>query len=154
MYKEKVKVNCNLYFILSNKKKLILVIYRTKRLTLYHVTNVIYPLRLAERELNETEVFDEKTFEVILASAIRIRGEIHESATSNIRKAQDRQKRTFIDAIFPTAKLKWEILSYYVTTEEKTEREESFHSHGLVPISFPKLHAEELQHLKNKTVRL
>ena len=43
--------------------------------------------------MNETEVFDEKTFEAILASAVRIRGEIHESATSNIRKAQGKQKR-------------------------------------------------------------
>ena len=32
-------------------------------------------------------------FEAILLSAARIRGEIHESATSNIRKAQGKQKR-------------------------------------------------------------
>ena len=45
--------------------------------------------------MNETEVFDEETFEAILASATRIRGEIHESATINIRKAQDKQKKGF-----------------------------------------------------------
>ena len=48
---------------------------------------------LADREVNETEVFNEETFETILASATRIRGDIHESATSNIRKAQDKQKK-------------------------------------------------------------
>ena len=37
-----------------------------------------------------------------------------------------KQKKTLIDAIFPTAKLKWEILSYYVTTKEKTERKKVF----------------------------
>ena len=73
---------------------------------------------LAEREVNETEVFDEGKFEAILASAVRIRGEFHESATGNIRKAQDKQNKTFIDAIFPTAKLKWEIISYYVTKKK------------------------------------
>ena len=70
-----------------------------------------------------------KLFDAILASTIRIRKEIHESAKkirNNIRKAQDKQKKTLIDAIFPTAKLKWEVLSYAITRREKTEREESF----------------------------
>ena len=48
---------------------------------------------LAEREVNEAEVFDEETFKTILASAIRIRRKIHESATSNIQRAQDKPKR-------------------------------------------------------------
>ena len=48
---------------------------------------------LAEREVNEAEVFDEETFKTILASVIRIRRKIHESATSNIQRAQDKQKR-------------------------------------------------------------
>ena len=48
---------------------------------------------LAEREVNEAEVFDEETFKTILASTIRIRRKIHESATSNIQRAQDKQKR-------------------------------------------------------------
>ena len=50
---------------------------------------------LAEREVNETEVFDEEMFEAILASTTRIRREIHESATINITKAQDKQKEDF-----------------------------------------------------------
>ena len=41
------------------------------------------------------EVYHEETFEAILASATRIRGEIYESATSNIRNAQDKQKKDF-----------------------------------------------------------
>ena len=90
--------------------------------------------------MNETEIFDEETLKAILASAIRILGKIHKSATSNIRKAKDKQKKTLIDATFPAAKLKWEILSYCLTTKEKTEREESFHWYGLVFISFSKLH--------------
>ena len=45
--------------------------------------------------MNETEIFDEETFEAILASATRIRGEIHEFAISNIRKAHDKQKEDF-----------------------------------------------------------
>ena len=103
--------------------------------------------------MNETEVFDEEKFEGILAPAIRIRGEFHESITSNIRKAQDKQKKTFIDVMFPTTKFKWEIISYYVTTKEKTEKEESFHLHGLVIISFPRKHPNELQRLKNEMMR-
>ena len=50
---------------------------------------------LAEREINETEVFDEEIFEAILASTARISREIHESATINITKAQDKQKEDF-----------------------------------------------------------
>ena len=50
---------------------------------------------LAEREVNETEVFDEETFEAILTFSTRIRREIHQSTTSNIRKAQDKQKKDF-----------------------------------------------------------
>ena len=41
------------------------------------------------------EVYHEETFEAILASATRIGGEIYESATSNIRNAQDKQKKDF-----------------------------------------------------------
>ena len=40
--------------------------------------------------MNETEVFDEETFEAILTSPTRIHAEIHGSATSNIRKAEDK----------------------------------------------------------------
>ena len=57
--------------------------------------SIDFKFSLAEREVNETEVFDEETFEAILVSATRIRGEIHESATINIRKAQDKQKKGF-----------------------------------------------------------
>ena len=50
---------------------------------------------LVEREVNETEVFDEETCETILASATRILREIHESATTNIKKTQDKHKKDF-----------------------------------------------------------
>ena len=43
--------------------------------------------------MKPTEIFNRETFQVIIASATRIRREIHESATSNIRKAQDKQKK-------------------------------------------------------------
>ena len=42
--------------------------------------------------MNEAEIFDEKTSEAILASAICMPGKFYESATSNIRKAQDKQR--------------------------------------------------------------
>ena len=45
--------------------------------------------------MNETEAFDEETFESILASSTRIGEEIHEYAISNIRKARDKQKKDF-----------------------------------------------------------
>ena len=45
--------------------------------------------------MNVAEVYHEETFEAILASATRMRGEIYESATSNIRNAQDKQKKDF-----------------------------------------------------------
>ena len=54
-----------------------------------------FKFSLAEREVNETEVFYEDTFELILASGTRIRGEIHEPAIINISKAQDKQKKYF-----------------------------------------------------------
>ena len=52
-------------------------------------------LSLAEIEVSETEAFDEENFEAILTSATRIRGKNHESATSNIRKVQGKQKKYF-----------------------------------------------------------
>ena len=67
------------------------------------VTPIDAKFSLAEREVNEVEVFDEETFEAILGAA-RICGEIHESATSNIRKAQEKQKKYFDRRHFPTAK--------------------------------------------------
>ena len=42
------------------------------------------------------------------------------------RKAQGKQRKTLINAIFPTVKLKWEILSYYITTEDRKGRKFSF----------------------------
>ena len=44
----------------------------------------------AERKVNETKVSHEKTFQAFLASATHICGEIHESATCNISKTQDK----------------------------------------------------------------
>ena len=109
---------------------------------------------LTEGEVNETEVFDEKTFEAILISAIRIRGEIHESATSKIRKAQDKQtKKDFDRRHLSNNEIKVEDLILLRNNKRKDIKEESFHLHGLVLISSPKLHLKELQRLKNETVR-
>ena len=47
---------------------------------------------LAEGEMNETEIFDEETFERILASGTRIRREIQESAFSNISSRQAKER--------------------------------------------------------------
>ena len=94
-----------------------------------------------------------KLFDEILASTIRIRKEIHESAKkirNDIRKAQDKQKKTLIDAIFPTAKLKWEVLSYSITRKEKKGRKVSFVWLGPVLTLFLKLHPQELQRLKTR----
>ena len=87
--------------------------------------------------MNKTEAFDEEKFEAILASAARIRREIREYATSNIRKAQDKGKRV-LDQILLRK------------TKENTGREKIFHLHGLVFILFPKLHPNELQRLKTR----
>ena len=98
---------------------------------------------------------EEKTFEAILISATRIRREIYESATSNIRKAQHKQNKDFARCHLSNSKIKVVdlILSYYVTTKEKTERKGSFHLHGLVVMSFQKLHPKEFQRLKNEMMR-
>ena len=45
--------------------------------------------------MNETEDFNEETFEATPASAPRIPGKIHESATSNVRKTQDKLKKDY-----------------------------------------------------------
>ena len=98
-----------------------------------------------EREVNETKVFDEKTFEAILISAIRIRGEIHESATSKTRKAQGKQtKKDFDRRHLSNSKIKVGDLILLRNNKRKDRKEESFHLHGLVHISFPKLHLKEL----------
>ena len=98
-----------------------------------------------------------KLFDEILASTIRIRKEIHESAKkirNDIRKAQDKQKKTLIDAIFPTAKLKWEVLSYSITRKEKTEREESFICMAWSgPYIVSEITPTGVATLKNETVR-
>ena len=47
---------------------------------------------LAEGEMNETEIFDEETFERILASGTRIHREIQESAFSNISSRQAKER--------------------------------------------------------------
>ena len=104
--------------------------------------------------MNETEVFDEETLETILASGTGIRGKIHESAISNIRKTQYKQK-TLIDAIFPTVKLKWEILSYYVTTQQKKRQEgkKFFICIGWSIYIISKITPKGVTTLKNETVR-
>ena len=50
--------------------------------------------------MNETEVFDEEFFEAIVASATSIRGEIHESATSDIKKLKRRKERLSLTPFF------------------------------------------------------
>ena len=81
--------------------------------------------------MTETELFDEETFGAIRSSATRICGEIHESATRNLRKAQDKQKKGFDRRHLLNNEIKVGILSYCVITKEKTEREEGFHLDGL-----------------------
>ena len=61
---------------------------------------------LAERKINQAEVFHEETFEAILASSTHICGEIHESATCNIRKTQDKQKKDFDQRHISNSKIK------------------------------------------------
>ena len=80
--------------------------------------------------MNETEVFDEETFETILASATRIRGEIHESPTSNIRKAQDKQKEDFDRLHLSNSAIKVEYL-VLLRNNKRKDRKERFHLHGL-----------------------
>ena len=49
---------------------------------------------------------EEKTFEAILISATRIRREIYESATSNIKKAQHKQNKDFARCHLSNSKIK------------------------------------------------
>ena len=81
--------------------------------------------------MTETELFDEETFGAIRSSDTRICGQIHESATRNIRKAQDKQKKGIDRRHLLNNEIKVGILSYCVITKEKTEREEGFHLDGL-----------------------
>ena len=103
--------------------------------------------------MNETEVFDEETFETILASATRIRGEIHESPTSNIRKAQDKQKEDFDRPHLSNSAIKVEYLVLLRNNKRKDRKKGKVSFAWLVLILLPKLHPNELQRLKNKTVR-
>ena len=50
--------------------------------------------------MNETEVFDEEFFEAIVASTTSIRGEIYESATSDIKKLKTRKERLYLTPFF------------------------------------------------------
>ena len=96
---------------------------------------------LAERDVTETEVFDEETFEAILESATRIRGEIHESATTNIREVQDKQKKYFDGHHIVNSKIKVGDLMLL--------RKFSFAWLGPY-ISFPKLHPKKIKRLKKR----
>ena len=96
---------------------------------------------LAERDVTETEVFAEETFEAILESATRIRGEIHESATTNIRKAQDKQKKDFDGHHIFNSKIKVGDLMLL--------RKFSFAWLGPY-ISFPKLHPKKIKRLNKR----
>ena len=86
---------------LSTKYPPFLLIYNKEPLLPINVK-----FSLAGREVNETEFFEEETLDAILASATRIRGEIDESETSNIRKAQDKQKNDFDRRRLSSSKIK------------------------------------------------
>ena len=77
---------------------------------------------LVDRKVNETEVFDEETFEAILVSDTRIRGEIHESVTSNIRKAQDKQKKDFDRRHLSNSEIKVEDLIFLRSNKRKDRK--------------------------------
>ena len=74
--------------------------------------------------MNEIEVFNEETFEAIFTSAACIGGEIYESATSNIIKAQDKQKKNFDRGHLSNSEVELVDLILYVTTKGKDKREE------------------------------
>ena len=105
-------------------------------------------LNSVQREVNVNEVFDEETFQAILVSATCIRGEIHETTTSNIRKTQDKQKKDFGRSYLSNSEIKVGDPILLGNNKIKTEREESFYLHGLVLTWFLKLHSKELQRLK------
>ena len=77
------------------------------------------------------------------------------SATSNIRKAQHKQKKDLDRHHLSNSEILGDLilLRNNITTKQKTEMKESFHMYGLFLISFPKLHPKELESLKNETVR-
>ena len=83
-----------------------------KILTIFIIYNIdpVLPIdvkfSLTEREVNETEAFDEETFEAILASDSCIPGEIHESAIGDIRKTQDNQMKDFVRRHLSNSKIK------------------------------------------------
>ena len=84
------------------------------------------------------KVFDEETCEAILTSAIRICWKMHESATSII-KARVKQKKAFNQRSFSISRIRVGDL-ILLRNNKRKDREQSFHLHGLVLISFPKLH--------------
>ena len=70
--------------------------------------------------MNEVEVFDKKTSEAILASTICIPGKFYESATSNIRKALDKQ-RDFDQCHLSNSEIKMGDLTLLHNNKEKTK---------------------------------
>ena len=78
--------------------------------------------------MNVAEVYHEETFEAILASATRIRGEIYESATSNIRNAQDKQKKDFDQRHLSKTEIKVEDLILLCNNKRKDKKGGKFSS--------------------------
>ena len=56
--------------------------------------------------MKETKVFDEETIEDMSVFARRMRGEIYQFVTSNITKAQDKQKKDFDRSYLSNNKIK------------------------------------------------
>ena len=84
------------------------------------------------KENDLDEPFDKETFDAVLASATRIRQDIHNDAFININKAQKKQKKMIsIDVIFPLAVLNSMTMCCSETTNETIERGVSFLTFGL-----------------------
>ena len=98
--------------------------------------------------MNETEAFDEETFESILASSTRIGEEIHESAISNIRKARDKQKKDFDWRRLSDSEFIVGDLTSLHNNKRKDRKGKKLYV--LVIITSPKLHPKNLQHLKTR----
>ena len=69
---------------------------------------------------------EEKTFEAIVISATRVRREIYESATSNSRKAQHKQKKDFDRCHLSNSKIKVVDLILLRNNKRKDRKEGKF----------------------------
>ena len=103
--------------------------------------------------MNETEVLDEQTFEAILLSATRIHGEIHKSATSNIRKAQDKQRKDFDRRHLPNSEMKVGNLILFRINKRKDIKRGRFSFAWLDRYIVSEITPKGVTTLKNETVK-